>query len=359
MKLKTTIPSIAAALLAAAPFASAQNATTDPVGFVTANITAGTGTVKKLTLFSAPLLDSPNFTGQMSGTITSLTSNSISNSNAGWIAGELSSPSAPCVIQITSGNAAGRMFLIASSASTGGASSGTPNTATTITISSLDSVSTPDLAAAGVAVGDSYKILSCDTLSSLFGTPESNGVLGGANSTAADSIILVVNGSANTYFYSTSSSRWSRVGPGTPDASNTAVTPYTGIQYQRLAATPLSFTFTGGVPTVQREQSIKNSGLTYLSQYYPTDVTIAALALQNTPGWVSGASAAVSDTINLVANGSVNTYWYNGTNWRRVGPGTPISDTTIIPAGTAVKIIKLTSGGSGYSAFDQPLPYSL
>ncbi len=348
MKLPAKLAIASLAAIALAVPASAQNATTDPVGFVTCNITAGTGSAKRVTLFSAPLLDSPTLTGQMVGQITSFTSNSISNSSAGWTAGELSSATAPTLIQFTSGNATGRMFLVATTPA---------NTSTSLTISSTDATQV-DLSTVGIAAGDSYKILSCDTLSSLFGTPASSGILGGGNSTVSDTVILVFNGSATTYFYSTTNSRWSRVAPGSPDASNTAIPPYYGIQYQRLANTPLSFTFTGNVPTQQRQLSIKNSGATLLSQFYPTDVTLLGLGLQNLSGWVSNASSNSADTVVLANAGSASTYWFNGTNWKKVGPGSPTSDTTLITPGTSISIFKRGST-SGYAAFVQSLPYSL
>jgi hypothetical protein len=250
------------------------------------------------------------------------------------------------------------MFLIASANSTGGAIAGTPNTSTTVTISSLDSVNTPDLPAAGVSVGDTYKIISCDTLSSIFGSPESTGVFGAGNSTASDNVLLVFNGSSSTYFYSTTSNRWSRVAPGFPDATNTAIPPYYGVQYLRLPATPVSLTFTGGVPTNQRELSIKNSGTTYLSQFYPSDVTLSALGLQNLPGWSSDSSSSASDNVVLVSGGSSSTYWFNGTSWKRVAPGFPDSDSVVIPAGASINIIKKGTA-TGYAEFIQPLPYSL
>ena len=45
-------------------------ATTDPVGYVTVGITAGTGTTKRNTLFSVPLMETEEITGQVAGTIT-------------------------------------------------------------------------------------------------------------------------------------------------------------------------------------------------------------------------------------------------------------------------------------------------
>jgi hypothetical protein len=359
MKLPAKLAIASLAAIALAVPASAQNATTDPVGFVTVNITAGTGSAKRPTFFSAPLLDSPSLTGQMAGAITSFTSNSISNSNAGWSAGELSSPAAPCIIQITSGNAIGRMFLIASSANTGGASSGTPNTATTVYVSSIDLTQTPDITTTGLAVGDTYQILSCDTISSLLGTPESTGVTGGNSSTAGDSVLVVINGSSSTYFYNTSVSpnRWSRVGPGNPDASNTAILPYYGIQYQRLTASPLSLTFTGNVPVDPRKANVKNSGATYISQFWPTDSTLSSIGLQSLPGWTSASTPSSADIVLISSGGSLTTYFYDGTSWRRSGPGNPVTN-PVIPVGATLSIVKRGTA-AGYSTLNQALPYSL
>lgn len=359
MRPLTNILSALAALAIAVPTASAQEtATTDPVGFVTVGITAGTGTAKRNTLFSLPLLETETITGQVAGTITGVTANAISNSNAGWTSGALSEPASPYLIQITSGAAEGRMFLISSSAATGGAIAGAANTATQVTISSLDTAQV-DLTTLGIVVGtDTYKIFACDTLSSFFGTPASTGVQGGTSSANADTIIAVVNGSSSTYFYSTTNIRWSRVALGSPDASNVPLLPYYGIQYARIAATPLSFVVTGAVPTEQRKVAIKNSGPTMLAQYWPADSTLGSLGLQSLVGWQSGSSASVADTVVLASAGSANTYFYNGTNWKRVALGSPDADTTPIPLGTTVFIIKRGTA-SGYTTLTQQTPYSL
>lgn len=342
------------ALLAGAVISShAQNATTattDPVGFVTVNITAGTGTAKKLTLFSAPLLDTdPSLVGATSGVISSIGDSTITNSSAGWQSGQLSSPSAPTLIQITSGNATGKMFLLSTT---------TNNTADTVTISSEDLTQIGTLSTAGVAVGDSYKLYSCDTLSSLFGSPSTTGILGGTSASNADSVNIVVNGVSNTYFYHTTLDRWTRVAPGNPTAANVAVRPYYGIQYSRLGSTALNFTTTGTVPTTPRDVEIKNSGLTLLSQYWPTDSLIGNLGLQSLPSWTSGASSSVADTVTLVSNGVSNTFFYNGTTWRRSAPGNPDATNTTIPVGTTI-YINQKGTESGFTSLDQQVPYSL
>ena len=343
------------------PNLSAEEVSTDPVGYVTLNVTSGLGSTKRLTYLSLPLLEKASgVSGQTVGTITGVTSNTISNSNAGWTSGELSNPSSPFVIQITSGTAVGRIFLIASSATTGGAIGGTGlgNTATTINISSFDIGSGVDLVAAGVQAGDTYAIYTCETLSSVFGTPASSGVQGGTSSSNADTVVLLFNGSANTYFYSTTNSRWSRVFSGSPDASNVPILPYYGLIYQRLPASALAFTVTGSVPTIARKTQVKNSGVTLLSQFWPSDSTLAELNLQSLPGWVSNSSSASADKVILVSGGSAFTYWHDGTNWKRIFSGSPISNTVPVPAGATVYINKLGTT-TGFSTFSQNVPYSL
>ena len=331
-------------------------ATTDPVGFVTVGITAGTGSAKKNTLFSVPLMETEEIDGQVAGTITGVTANTISNSNAGWTAGALSQPATPFLIQITSGEAEGRLFLISSSANTGGAIAGTANTGTTVTVSSIDTTQV-NLTTLGIVSGtDTYKIFACDTLSSFFGTPATSNVQGGTTPATADTIVAFNNGAGSTYFYSTTSNKWVRAALGNPDSSNVHVLPYFGIQYGRLANTALSFVVTGAVPTVERQMAVKNAGTTFVSQFWPTDTTLGTSGLSTVV--TSGATVSSADTVVLFANGAATTYFFNGTNWKRVALGTPNADTTPLLIGTAIQVIR-KGVTPGYTTLVQDLPYNL
>lgn len=326
-----------------------STAVTDPVGFVTANIAAGLGSAKKSTLFSVPLLETEGITGHVTGVITGVGSNTISNSSADWANGELAQAETPFLVMVTSGAAEGRMFLISA------------NTTNTLTVSSVDTVQTPDLTTLGIVPNtDTYTVVACGTLKTLFGTPETTGIQGGTTQNNADTIVMVVNGAARAYFYKTDAvpPRWTRVTLGSPDASNTPVLPYYGVDYQRLPATPLSFVITGAVPTLQRSVGVKNSGLTFLSQYWPSETTLGNLGIQNLSGWVSSPTAASADTLMLTIGGNASTYWYDGTNWRRVTLGSPISNNVSIPIGAAIQVNKKGTA-SGYTTFIQPVPYSL
>lgn len=356
-KLNVTLAILVAAVMAG----NAQTVSSEPVGYVTVKIIAGTGTAKKLSYVSLPLLEKDlPITGKTRGTLTGVTSTTLIDSTAGWTAGALSAPATPYLIAITSGTASGRIFHIASNATTGGAvgASASANTATSVTISTLDTGSgISDLVAAGVAAGDSYEIYGCDTLSSALGSPSPTGVLSGSSATVADSVVIVANGTASTYFHN--GTRWTRVFAGNPDASNVPLLPNHGFSYSRIGATDITLTPIGSVPTLARKVQIKNAGLTLLSTYYPADTTLASLGLQSTPGWTGNASSALADKVVLVSStGSASTYWYNGTGWRRVFAGNPAADSTVIPVGAMVYINKV-GATAGFSTFTQALPYTL
>jgi hypothetical protein len=354
------------ALLSLPAFSASQaqeaTATTEPVGFTTVTVAPGSGTARKSTLISIPLLDvDSTVSGLSAGTISAVVSNSIVVTNAGWIPGALSQPASPFVIQITSGPAAGRFFLIASSATTGGASGGAAlaNSATNVFISTIDLVPVAnDLANAGVTAGNNFRLYACDTLS-WFGSPSSTGITGGTNAASADNIIVTVNGTPSTYFYSTTASNWVRT-PGI-NSANVALTPNSGIMYNRLGSNNLSFMSTGQVPVTNRIAPIKNSGITVLSQYWPVNSTLNGLGLQSLPGWVGGTNQASTDNVVVLVNGTPTTYYYHvsptATNWRRF-PLPTSQDNVSIPIGAAIQINKKGTA-PGYSSLAQTIPYNL
>ena len=346
---------VATVALALAPLVSASTGPSEPTGFARINIAAGSGTAKKTTLMSIPLLEDVSITGKSTGRVTAVGANTVTVGGAGWTAGQLSAPAAPFVLEITSGAAQGRMLLL---------STATANTTDTVTIDAGEAARVGDLRQLGIEVGaetgDTIRIRAADTLGSFFGTPETTGIQGGATAAAADTVTLVANGSAVTYFYNTGVTppRWARVGlGGGADASNVAIPPYAGVQYARVGAEPLSFLVTGRMPAGVRKVAIKNSGTTLLSPYWPVSQTLGALGLQNLPGWVSSTTTASADTVVLTANGSVTTYYHDGNNWRRVGLGAASSDAVTVPVGASVLINKKGTT-PGFTTYEHAAPYS-
>lgn len=328
-----------------------------PTGYADIAVAAGSGSAKKTTLISIPLLeDLPStFTGSRTGRITGVGSNTITVTGASWTAGALSAAAAPYFIEITSGPATGHMLLISTT---------TANTSDTVTIDAGEVSRLGNLTGLGISTeagaGDTFRLWPGDTLGSFFGTPDSTGIQGGASAAAADTITLVVGGSATTYFYNTSATppRWSRVGlGGGTDSANVVIPPYAGVQYARLAATPLEFRVLGRMPVGARKVAIKNAGTTLLSSFWPVNQTLSSLGLHNLPGWQSGSSSSVADTVVLTVNGSASTFFHDGTNWRRVGLGGGNANTTVVPAGASVMINK-RGNVSGFTTYEHSSPYA-
>lgn len=326
-----------------------------PTGFAEISVAAGTGTAKRTTFISIPLLEDVAITGKSTGRITGVTANTITSSGAGWTAGQLSIASAPHLIEITSGAAQGQIMLV---------STATANTTDTVTIDNSELTRLGNLEnlgiATGVESGDTYRIWASDTLSSFFGTPETTSVQGGTSPANADTVTIVVNGSSTTYFFNTASTppRWSRVSLGSPDASNVVIPPYGGVQYARLPATPIDFRVLGRMPAGMRQVAVKNSGSTLLSSYWPVQQTLGGLALQNLPNWLSGPSASTADTVVLTSGGSATTYFHDGSKWRRVGLGSGDANSTVVPVGASILINKKGTA-SGYATYQHAAPYSL
>ncbi|MBW8781098.1 MAG: hypothetical protein JF599_04315 [Verrucomicrobia bacterium] len=332
--------------------ATAQTVTTVPVGAVTVTIAAGTGASRVASVVSFPLLDTPLASGSMGGSITSFTANSLSCSAANWTAGALSITATPYLVQITSGVAKGYIFLIATGATS-------PNTATTLTIAS-DEAGLVDLTAIGLITGDSFKIIPCDTLSSILGTPQTTGVVGGADSTQADIVQVLVGTTYRQYYYKTGTTNaWTRVGAETL-SNDIPIRPDSLVIYNRIGNTPIAFQLTGTVPSVDRKAIVRNSGLTALSTGWPVNTTLSQLGINNLPNWATASnSSAVSsaDIVQILVGTTYRQYYYNGTSWYRVGAET-LSDGVVVAAGSGV-IISRRGASTGAAPIAQALPYSL
>lgn len=318
---------------------------TVPQGYVTLTVSAGTGSSYIPTVISLPLLATSNATGQTTGIITSLTSTTINNSNAGWVAGALSNATSPYLIRITSGAAKGRTFLL---------STATANTTTAVTVDALEGVNLSNLSI--VAGTDTYELIPCDTLLSIFGTPATTGIWGNATATHADQIMVLINGAWSKFYYNTGSSDWRAVGTDAA-GNNIPIPPHTAVIYNRWPNTPLTFTITGRVPDAQRAVSVANSGLSLLSSGWPTSVTLTNSGIHQISGWTSNANAANADQVQMMIEGGWRKYYHDGTAWRQVGTD-EASNTTSIPIGSGALIIKKGSV-TGNTTLTQIPPYNL
>ncbi len=318
---------------------------TVPEGYVTLTVSAGTGSAYASSILSLPLLATSTAGGQTTGIITSVASNSLTNANAGWTAGALSTTTSPHLIRITSGVAQGRTFLI---------STATANTATSVTIDANEAI---DLTTLGITAGtDTYEIIPCDTLASIFGTPATTGVLGGSSASQADQVLLLVKGSWRVYFYNTTSNDWRLAGVNTA-SNNIPIPPHSAIIYNRKANTSLTFTVTGRVPNMKRSVSVANAGYSCVSNGWPTSMTLSSSGINQISGWQSSSNSGTADLVQILVNGSWRVYYYDGTHWRMVGTNL-LSDSVVIPVGGGAVINKRGSA-TGNALLSQTPPYAL
>jgi hypothetical protein len=230
------------------------------------------------------------------------------------------------------------------------------NTATTLAIDASEGV---DLSALSIIAdayaGDVYQIYAADTLA--IALPTSAGVLGGSSPTTADNVSLNSGGIWRTYYFNTNLNRWTQMALGSPDASNVPIHPDAAVQYSRLGDTAMTLRIIGEVPRTSRRASITNQGVTFLASGWPVDLTLKNSQLHNTPGWRASVLANSADTVLLNTGGIWRKYYYDGSNWRQVALGSPISDSLVLPIGSALLIDR--AAGSGSAIITQAMPYSL
>jgi hypothetical protein len=333
--MKKTIQLLAAGtfmgMLAGAPLGA------ETVGYVTITIPPGSIGTPTTTVMSIPFRDqvADGFVGAGTGTLTAVSSTSVTNSGAGWTAGFVTS-STPHFVRLTSGAGAGRTFRISS------------NTATVLNLTTGGL----NLVTLGVVAGDSYAIFPAETLNTTFNRLS---ILKGSSAANADNVLLF-NGSAwNTYFFNESANRW-QLGVLPTDQGNTVISPDTGVLYVRRGSEAMKFLAAGIVPETNLATEISN-GTTFLGGLLPINTTLGSLSIQNTPGWVAGTSATGTDKVMLFNGTTWNSYYYNSTasQWR-LGALPTNQNNVAIATGAPVLVTKATPAG-GSNTYTRSLPY--
>jgi hypothetical protein len=271
------------------------------------------------------MLQISGVTGQSTGNISAVSSNTITINSAGWTAGELASSSA--YILFKSGALEGLIVRV------------TANTATTATIDTLGA----DLTQLGAAIGNSIQLVQGDTLLSMFGTP-ADGIIGGTAAQFSQNRTDRVNvrdslGTVRSYYYNTEFNQWRRAGTSA-DQGSVPISPLAGAFYLRIATTPLAYVTTGNVPTTAVKYLVPQSGQTFFARYYPTAGTINSFGFQNLPGWTANDRVSTIDSL-----GNVRSFFWNGTQWRRAGTSADQSGIAV-PVGGAVLVNRTASGSA-------------
>jgi uncharacterized protein (TIGR02597 family) len=332
---------------------------TIPVGFNTATIPGAVNpNPSASTVVSAPFYQVATFQGAISSVDSS---NQISFSGATF--GDLTTN--PFLARFKTGSSTGRFFRISA------------NTATQLTLDTTVATGgsgytlttgAPSNTQTQVVVGDSVEICPANTLNFLF--PSGAPFGGGINSTAADTNVLLFNGTTwETYFYHNTNNRWQRSGANV-NQNNKIIFPDQGMFVVRKATSPATVTFLGTVPSTTEKTDVPGAGSSFKANRFPVDLTLGNGDTNNKTelnlnlklaGWHAGINATDAGDNILLWNGTTwATYFYHSTNnrWQRSGANVNQNATTI-PLGSAMFIVRTTSASGSNSTLTQLLPYTL
>ncbi|MFN2507628.1 MAG: TIGR02597 family protein [Chthoniobacterales bacterium] len=314
---------------------AAESSVTDPVGFTATTVAANT--TKALSL---PLDNLPDFRGQVS----SRTATKINTNNANFNVSYGPFGTNPHNVRMLSGASQGRQFRIAS------------NDSDTLTLQ----MGTLDLRTL-IANGDRYEILTVETLGSLFGVANPDGLNTGNSAAAADNVILTEGTAQNTYF--NNGSKWLKAGGGTTPQNNRAILPEQGFLFVRRGGN-LPFVLTGAVPITKLRTDLPANRTTLFANRFPVDYKLTpdgnfpGINFQNAPNWNSAAQFANADFVQI-RNGNVwDTYYHNGSVWLKKGAENLGARNPIIKLGTSVSVTRRQGNGKP-AILVQTLPYNL
>ncbi|MFN6017710.1 MAG: hypothetical protein ACK49N_09035 [Verrucomicrobiota bacterium] len=266
MKTKFTYTLLAAA--AVCSLANAQTAYTTPVGYSSQTLAQGINACG-LTLQTPTIA---------SGIIDAIVSTALTDNN------------------ITYSPISGRTYVLEITSSVTSALVGTIQEVPAASISGSTITTPQNLAALGLAAGDSYSLRIAPTLEEIFGTVtlNSGGVLqNGISATGAD-IIWVPTGpnTYNKYFLHTSGVF--RIAGTTTAAANVPIIYADGLYVQKKGATVATLTVSGEVKTT-RTNSVISQGLNLLGVVAPVGLNLANAGFED--DLQAGISATGADIV--------------------------------------------------------------
>ena len=316
-----------ALLIAAATGAKAQTtATTDPVGYITANVTGGTNTTPGISYLGASLVNKIEYAGTATGGSGTSATFAASTFTAGAY-GLNTLNEGKFYVEITTGANAGVWTDIRG------------NTDTTLTLAD---------AIGGLFSGQSVKIRAHHTVSSLFGDNVGNPLklTGGIDTASADVLELVSPTAVTQLFFNTDENSWVA---GATLANDKVIAPGEGVKVRRRsAAAPI--VWVGHVKTGKTVLPVEaGTNLVAVPRAVGSSFTFATSGLLAS-GLTGGVDTAGADVITQLTGANVSQIIYN-TDEAAFFSGATNADTFPIPEGTAIRILR-----KGTTAFNWVIP---
>lgn len=331
------------AIFSASASAFGQSAATDPVGFISVNVTGGSQSSPTLSLVSPTLLQPVDWQGP----ILTITGTTITVAGAPWQAGGFNGANGAYFVEIASGANAGAM--------------------TDIVTTTNNSLITSDDLSAFATVGSTIRIRKEVTLGKFLGVNNSAGLLGGASLANADEVLVYEGATPKVCFYydGTQGGAAGWFDSLGNSAANLVISPHQGIVIRRKAggsANILSFTSMGAVKTGNTLLPV-TPGLNVLGTTVAKALTLATCGLftgNATTGIKAGTQLANADELVLYpANGPATYWYYDGTQGGSAGWYDTLGNaagTVAIPPGTSF-VVNRKAPGTAFN-WAQPSPTS-
>jgi hypothetical protein len=339
MKLPAKLAIASLAIVTAASSASAQNATTDPVGFQSANMVVGTNPI------GLPLLNSD----LVKTSVVSVSDNTVTLSGVSNV-GSLLTSNEPYYIEVYSGNLTGDRFEVSVNATVSAANSSviidssSPNN--TFVVASIGT----SLNGATVAI---RKHVTLDQVQGMF----SPALIGSNTAASADQISVFDPATQNyiNYFLRADNVTWRRVGT-TTNSNKVVVAPGSGIFLNKITS-PTVLTQTGGV-------RINDFALPYvvgnqlLAPGFPVGYSPSSMGATTANGWTGSNTASNADQLAIFNPSTQNFTNYflraDGTTWRIVGTTTNVSSTELVNSDGTYFAIRKTADAN--NVMIDPIP---
>lgn len=291
--MRSSLVAILAAASAAGPVfhsnALAQTAATDPVGFISVNVGAGSPTLPTLSLISPTLLRPVEWQG--AATISGTT---VTVAGTPWTAAQFGT-NGQYFVEIATGTTPGAWTDIQSS--------------TTNTLTTLDNIS------AFAGASPTVRIRKHTKLTDFLGVNNSAGLLGGTSMATADEVLVYDGTNYVRYWYYDGSDSQGAAGwrnESSQSAANVVIAPNEGIVVRRRGSTPVNFTALGSVKTGNTLVPVQ-AGLNVVGAISAKGLTLATSGLYTgnaSTGLRGSTSPATADEVTIYSPAGQKIYWY-------------------------------------------------
>lgn len=321
--------------------AQQTTATTDPVGFITLNVTGTTAGQSSALSFKGLSMTRPI---EYQGSAETVGTKTLFDNEATWTENQFNGANGKYFVEITSGTNVGATFDIDSTS------------AATKTITLVQDLP------AGAAGPLSFKVRKHWTIAGVFGPANESG-LGAGDISTADQILIYTGTGYNTYFYKTSGIGgvgWRKAGDAMSDASNTVLFPEEGLIIKRKQTGAVNVVLLGAVKMGQTSIPI-SPGTNLVSNVYAANLSLGSSGLYtgNTTTGVNGGAADTADLVEVWNGTAYDSYYYQtsgagGTGWRKVGDTATDVSATSISTGSSLVIKRKGAAGFNWVAPQHP-----